>query len=154
MRLFTTTTHVVHARWGTTPFPRRCQTAPEQDFRWTVVRTRGLDNCLTLIFWNFSCGVTEIVSCVQCRSVTSLCYSNEQRTSVKSVKRLEWSQEVWTECAPPCAVELKLVLKICCRDHTNIAHISARTVFWTCVHCEWLLILVSTYTPLKLVNIF
>jgi hypothetical protein len=50
--------------------------------------------------------------------------------------------------------EMKVVLKymrtmqsICCRDHMNIAHISAGIGFWTYVDWDILLIEVSTIPP-------
>jgi hypothetical protein len=62
-----------------------------------------------------------------------------------SINRSEWNQEFWTECTPLSDEGLNVVLKymgtlqrICCRDHMNIAHISAGICFWTYVHWECL----------------
>jgi hypothetical protein len=43
---------------------------------------------------------------------------------------------------------------ICCRDHTNIAHISAGIFLWTYVDWDLFAHLSEYYTPLKSVNIF
>jgi hypothetical protein len=54
--------------------------------------------------------------------------------------------EIFEECAPLCDKELKVLLNcmgttqsISCRDHMNVAHISADIVLWTYVDWEFLL---------------
>jgi hypothetical protein len=78
-----------------------------------------------------------------------------------SARRLEWNQEFSVGCAPLCDEELKVVLKCTettqsmrCRDHTNIAHITAGIGSWTYVYWEFLARLSEYYTLLKPVILF
>jgi hypothetical protein len=130
------TTHLVHAWWDTTSFSPHYQTAPEPDFQWTVDRGGGPVNWFAwspdlnpLDFWLWG-------------HLKTLAYStpiNEFEVLQQRMpdRRIEWNQEFLINCTPLCNEELKVVLKcvgttqsICCRDHTNIGHISAGIGFW------------------------
>jgi hypothetical protein len=52
-----TTTHTVHARWSINSFSPHCQTAHEQNFRWTVDRTRRPSRLACMILWPQSSGI-------------------------------------------------------------------------------------------------
>jgi hypothetical protein len=76
-------------------------------------------------------------------------------------RRFERKQEYSIDCAPLCNEELKFVLKwmgttqsMRCRDHTNMGHISAGTVFWTYADWEFFAHFSEYYTTLNFLPLF
>jgi hypothetical protein len=118
-------------------------------------QSAGLHNPLTLIIWIRVCeaskGLGVFSSDQWLRHITAMsreCLSGD-------------FQQFSTECAPLCDEELKVVLNcmgatwnICCRDHTNIAHILAGIYFWTHVDREFCLFewVLTAVKPVTLFN--